>query len=84
MGVDMTNALIALIVLAVSTALNAAYFLITVVTLYMKPTHEYHTRLNHPKVSTAALAVFALLIVALGVFAPRVMSIIETGVSHLL
>lgn len=84
MGVDSTNALIALIVLAVSTALNAAYFLITVVTLYMKPTHEYHTRLNHPKVSTAALAVFALLIVALGVFAPRVMSIIETGVSHLL
>ena len=84
MGVDMTNALIALIVLAVSTALNAAYFLITVVTLYMKPTHEYHTRLNHPKVSTAALAVFALLIVALGVFAPRVMSVIETGVSHLL
>ena len=84
MGVDSTNALIALIVLAVSTALNAAYFLITVVTLYMKPTHEYHTRLNHPKVSTAALAVFALLIVALGVFAPQVMSIIETGVSHLL
>ena len=84
MGVDMTNALIALIVLAVSTALNAAYFLITVVTLYMKPTHEYHTRLNHPKVSTAALAVFALLIVALGVFAPQVMSVIETGVSHLL
>lgn len=84
MGVDSANALIALIVLAVSTALNAAYFLITVVTLYMKPTHEYHTRLNHPKISTAALAVFALLIVALGVFAPRVMSIIETGVSHLL
>lgn len=84
MGVDMNNALIALIVLAVSTALNAAYFLITVVTLYMKPTHEYHTRLNHPKISTAALAVFALLIVALGVFAPRVMSVIETGVSHLL
>ena len=84
MGLERINALIALIVLAVSTALNAAYFLITVVTLYMKPTHEYHTRLNHPKVSTAALAVFALLIVALGVFAPQVMSIIETGVSHLL
>ena len=84
MGVDSTNALIALIVLAVSTALNAAYFLITVVTLYMKPTHEYHTRLNHPKVSTAALAVFALLIVALGVFAPQVMAVIQTGVSHLL
>ena len=84
MGVDMTNALIALIVLAVSTALNAAYFLITVVTLYMKPTHAYNTRLNHPKISTAALAVFALLIVALGVFAPQVMSVIETGVSHLL
>ena len=84
MGVDMTNALIALIVLAVSTALNAAYFLITVVTLYMKPTHAYHTRLNHPKVSTAALAVFALLIVALGVFAPQVMAVIQTGVSHLL
>lgn len=84
MGVDMSNALIALIVLAVSTALNAAYFLITVVTLYMKPTHAYNTRLNHPKISTAALAVFALLIVALGVFAPRVMSVIETGVSHLL
>ena len=84
MGLERINALIALIVLAVSTALNAAYFLITVVTLYMKPPHEYHTRLNHPKVSTAALAVFALLIVALGVFAPRVMAVIENGVTHLL
>ena len=84
MGVDLTNSLIALIVLAISTTLNAAYFLITVVTLYMKPTHEYHTRLNHPKVSTAALAVFALLIVALGIFAPQVMAVIETGVTHLI
>ena len=84
MNMELKNALIALLVLAISTALNAAYFLITVVTLYMKPPHEYHTRLDHPRISTAALAAFALLIVALGIFAPQVMSIIENGVLYLI
>lgn len=80
LNMDIGNTLIALIVLAVSTGLNAAYFLITVVTLYMKPPHEYHTRLNHPAISTGALITFALLIIALGIFAPQVMAIIENGV----
>lgn len=84
LGMGRTNALIALLVLAISTALNAAYFMITVVTIYMKPPHEYHTRLNHPKISTAALAVFAVLIVGLGIYAPQIMKIIENGVQHLI
>ena len=82
LNLNRTTALISLLVLAISTALNAAYFLITVVTLYMKPPHEYHTRLNHPKISTAALAVFSVLIVLLGIFAPQIMKIIDNGVLH--
>ena len=82
LSMDRANALLALAVLAISTALNAAYFLITVVTLYMKPPHEYHTRLNHPKISTAALAVFSMLIVLLGIFAPQIMLVIEGGVLY--
>lgn len=84
MKMDIGNSLLALAVLAASTGLNAAYFLITVVTLYMKPTHEYHTRLNHPAISTGALIAFALLIVALGAFAPQVMAIIDAGISYLI
>ena len=82
LSMERTSALLSLAVLALSTALNAAYFLITVVTLYMKPSHEYHTRLNHPKISTAALAVFSLLIVLLGIFAPQIMLVVESGVLY--
>ena len=80
LSMDKTTAVLSLAVLAVSTALNAAYFMITVVTLYMKPSHEYQTRLNHPKISTAALAVFSVLLVLLGVFAPQIMQLIDGGV----
>ena len=80
LSMNRTSAVLSLAVLAISTALNAAYFMITVVTLYMKPPHEYHTRLNHPKISTAALAVFSLLLLLLGIFAPQIMQVIEGGV----
>ncbi|MBP3652668.1 MAG: sodium:proton antiporter [Clostridia bacterium] len=82
LSMDRTNAILSLAVLAISTALNAAYFMITVVTLYMKPPHEYNTRLKHPRISTAALAVFSVLLVLLGVFAPQIMRIIEGGVLY--
>ena len=78
------NAAVALIVLAASTALNATYFLTTVITLYQKPEREYRTRLNHRRVSTASLAAFAILLIALGVFAQPVMAVIERGVALLI
>ena len=84
MGLNPKNAAIALIVLALSTALNATYFLTTVITIYQKPEREYQTKLNHRNVSTGALAAFALLLVALGVFAQPVMAVIERGVALLI
>ena len=78
------NAAVALVVLALSTALNATYFLTTVITIYQKPEREYQTKLNHRNVSTGALAAFALLLVALGVFAQPVMELIERGVTLLI
>ena len=77
------NAAVTLIVLALSTALNATYFLTTVITIYQKPERTYQTKLNHRNVSTGALAAFALLLVALGVFARPVMELIERGVALL-
>ena len=83
MALDPANAAVTLIVLALSTALNATYFLTTVITIYQKPERSYVTKLQHPPASTAALAAFALLLVALGVFAQPVMAVIERGVSLL-
>ena len=70
-------------VLAISTALNAAYFLITIITLYQKPPHDYVTRMRHPWLSTAALAVFAALLIAAGLWGRPLMALIRTGVEHL-
>lgn len=81
MDLEERNAVLALIVLAISTALNAAYFLITVVTIYEKPQHDYHTRLDHPKISTAAIAVLACLLLFTGIFARDLLDLISRGVA---
>ena len=83
LGMSTRSAVIALVVLAISTALNAAYFLITIITLYQKPPHDYVTRMRHPWLSTAALAVFAALLIAAGLWGRPLMALIRTGVEHL-
>ena len=84
LAMSAANAAVAVIVLAVSTALNATYFLTTVITIYQKPEREYGARLSHPPLSTAALAAFALLILALGVIARPAMDVIARGVDLLI
>ena len=74
---------IGLVTLAFSTVLNAAYFLITIITLYRTPTHEYHTRMNHPWYSNAALAALAMLLVLMGLLGSGVFSIIQSGIQYL-
>ena len=82
---DMSNrwAVVGLMVLAVSTALNAAYFIITIVTLYRTPTHEYTTRMHHHWYSTAALAAIAVLLVLVGLLAPQLYGVIQAGIGVL-
>lgn len=76
-------AVIGLVVLAFSTALNAAYFLITIVTLYRTPMHAYQTRMHHHWYSNAALAALAVLLVLMGLLGPGIFSIIESGIKYL-
>ena len=82
---DMSNrwAVVGLMVLAVSTALNAAYFIITIVTLYRTPTHEYTTRMHHHWYSTAALAAIAVLLVLVGLLAPQLYGVSQAGIGVL-
>ena len=77
------RAVISLAVLAISTALNAAYFLVTVITLYRTPTHEYQTRLHHRWYSNAALAAQAVLLLLVGLLGPDIFSIIRSGIQYL-
>ncbi|MDI9520724.1 MAG: proton-conducting transporter membrane subunit [Bacillota bacterium] len=70
-----------LIALAVSTLLNAVYFLHTVVSIYRKPPADivYPEKEKMPRYVAAALGVSALLIFLLGVVSEPVMKIIEKG-----
>lgn len=70
-----------LIALAVSTLLNAVYFLHTVVSIYRKPPSDiiYPDTERMPKYVSAAFGVSALLIFFLGVVSEPVMKIIEKG-----
>ena len=77
------RAVISLAVLAISTALNAAYFLVTVITLYRTPTHEYQTRLHHRWYSNAALAAQAVLLLLVGLLGHDIFSIIRSGIQYL-
>lgn len=70
-----------LIALAVSTLLNAVYFLHTVVSIYRRPPEGvvYPEVDKMPRYAVAALAVSAALVVALGVVSEPLMKIIEKG-----
>lgn len=76
-------AVICLAVLAISTALNAAYFIVTVITLYRAPAHAYATRMRHRWYSTAALAALAALLVLVGLMGADIYDIIQTGIQCL-
>ena len=77
------NVPMGLMVLAVSTALNAAYFIITIVTLYRTPPHDYAVKMRHHWYSNAALAAFAALIVLMGLMGGRIYALIDMGVRAL-
>lgn len=70
-----------LIALAISTLLNAVYFLHTVVSIYRRPPSDtvYPEAAKMPAYVTAAFGVSALLIMFLGVISEPVMSIIASG-----
>lgn len=69
--------------LALSTLLNAVYFLHTVVSLYRQPSGalEYPAYRRPPAAACAALAASAGLTVALGVLSGPLMKVIEHGLS---
>ena len=78
------RALLVLIVLAISTALNTVYFLRTVITLYRKPVDTAHYPVEKGQrgiLFNAALVCFALVNVALGLFSQSIVSAIVTGLS---
>ncbi len=83
MDLDPRWAVISLVVLAASTALNAAYFLITIVTLYRKPPHAYEVRMHHHWYSNAALAAFAVVLIIIGLLGSDLFSIIQSGFGQL-
>ena len=63
--------------------LMVPYFIITIVTLYRTPTHEYTTRMHHHWYSTAALAAIAVLLVLVGLLAPQLYGVIQAGIGVL-
>ncbi|MBQ9324786.1 MAG: sodium:proton antiporter [Clostridia bacterium] len=73
-----------LIVLAISTALTASYFLITVITIYRTPMHAYHAPVHHPWYSTAALLILAGLLVVVGVCGSSLYTSILSGIPYLI
>ena len=83
MGMATRWAVICLAVLAISTALNAAYFIVTIITLYRTPPHEYTTRMRHHWYSNAALAALAVLLLAVGLLGADIYTIIQTGIGLL-
>jgi len=70
-----------LVALAVSTLLNAVYFLHTVVSIYRKPAQdmEYPAVDRMPKIAAAAMLVSMLVIVYLGVGSEPILNVIEAG-----
>ncbi|NLW20115.1 MAG: sodium:proton antiporter [Clostridiales bacterium] len=70
-----------LIALAMSTLLNAVYFLHTVVSIYRRPTQElvYPAVDPMPRYAAAAMLASLLLIVYLGVGSEPILQVIETG-----
>jgi len=70
-----------LVALAVSTLLNAVYFLHTVVSIYRKPAQdmEYPAVDRMPKIAAAAMLVSMLVIIYLGVGSEPILNVIEAG-----
>jgi NADH:ubiquinone oxidoreductase subunit 2 (subunit N) len=77
-------AILVLIVLAISTALNTVYFLRTVITLYRKPLETAHYPVEKGQrglLFNVSLVCFAIANVALGLFSQSIVSAIVTGLS---
>ena len=77
-------AVLVLIVLAISTALNTVYFLRTVITLYRKPLETAHYPVEKGQrgiLFNAALIAFAAANVVLGLCSQTVVNVITTGLS---
>lgn len=84
LGMSGTKAILALIVLAVSTALNAAYFLITIITLYDKPLQVYKEGKTEQSVMCAIAMIAAVfLLLALGVCGSGIHTLIMDGVTQM-
>ena len=78
------KAVVTIFALVVSTLLNTIYYLRTVITIYSPADNpaEYHrNRYDLPFVISSAI--FAILIVALGVFPAEIIEIIEKGIALL-
>lgn len=84
MDASSIHALLVLIVLAISTALNTVYFLRTVITLYRKPLPTAHYPVEKGQrgiLFNAALVCFAVANVVLGLFSQSVVEAIVTGLN---
>jgi multicomponent Na+:H+ antiporter subunit D len=77
-------AILVLIVLAVSTALNTVYFLRTVITLYRKPLETAHYPVEKGQrglLFNVSLVCFSVANVALGIFSQSIVNAIVKGLS---
>ena len=84
MGVGGTRAVLVLVVLAISTALNTVYFLRTVITLYRKPLETAHYPVEKGQrglLFNVSLICFAVANVALGLFSQSIVNAIVQGLS---
>ncbi len=75
---DPSKALPALIVLALSTILNAVYFLHTVITIYT-PTGELHVKQKRNTGLAIAVPVFCVINIGMGLFSQPVVDAIQAG-----
>ena len=84
MEVGSIRAILVLVVLAISTALNTVYFLRTVITLYRKPveTAQYPAEKGQRGLLfNVSLVCFAIANIVLGLFSQAIVNMIVTGLS---
>lgn len=78
----MTRMLPTLIVLGISTILNAIYFMKTVIRIYVPEESNYETRtFKQQKLYAVTIALFIILNVGLGVLSQPIVQMIETGLA---
>lgn len=71
-----------LIVLGISTILNAVYFMKTVIRIYVPVESDYETRtFKQQKLFAVTMALFIVLNVGLGIFSQPIVQMIETGLA---